>query len=157
MGLCVSKPYANDYATFSQDPNGEFVINRRLVGVRPGEDVQPRLHRLDRKAMKQLMRGKLPYEDFEEARAHDLRQSFQPASPPRASASRTLPEEITFLRMDSEGCLIQTTLVNPSHEERDMAQRQKAQLLRELGPAGVARLQPVGFERCEKMEFRIDF
>lgn len=157
MGLCVSKSAANnDYATYSKDPEGKLVLNRNLVDVAPGENVQSRLDRLDRKAVKQFMRGTLPYQDFDEARAHERRQKFQAAAPSRAPAASSAPAEITFLRTDSEGCLIQTTVVNPSEEDRSFAERQKAAMLQRYGADGLARLRPVGFERSVKQDFTIE-
>ena len=144
MGLCVSKPYANDYATYSRDTNGELVINRRLVGVSQGEDITPRLKRLDRKAVKQMWRGKLPYQDFEEARAHDLQQSFGPSTsaPERASASNRLPAQIKYFHSDPDGYLIETTHNNPSAEDVEMARQQKAEMVQQLGAQGYATLRP---------------
>ena len=71
----------------------------------------------------------------------------------RASAParpRTPEPTVKFLRNDSEGCLIEITVVNPIDEDRDFAAKQKADLLNRLGADGVARLQPQGFETTEK-------
>lgn len=144
MGMCISKPYANDYATYSRDAAGEVVINRNLVGVDPGEDIRPRLARLDRKAMNQMMQGTLPYQDFDAARAHQRQQAFQPSAP--AAASSPLPDQIKFFRNDSEGYLIETTQLNPDREAVNMARQQKAEMIRRLGPQGYANLRPQAHE-----------
>ena len=50
MGLCTSK----DYTSVRYTPNGDAEIQHHLPNVKPGEDVTPRVRRLEHKLEKEL-------------------------------------------------------------------------------------------------------
>ena len=96
-----------------------------------------------------------------------------PAPPPafrpvlaqsRANARANVPKRprspeqtVKLLRNDSDGCLIETTIINPTDADRREARQQKADLLTRLGADGVARLRPDGYATESKEHFTLEF